>query len=158
MQLRNVLPIMESRKRACAPQIFGGIRNFMRKILIAILTLTSVLLLLTGCKTESSTVLNTGYKIFYGGSQIEATVRELKVDGGTTSTRIRFLNLGSEELASIEAQVEFIDAEGNTIATAVIQDTFDTPIPVGESFSETAECNSNSKIKGVYVSEYVPEG
>ena len=80
------------------------------------------------------------------------------MDGGTTSTRIRFLNLGSEDLASIEAQVEFIDAEGNTIATAVIQDTFDTPIPVGESFSETAECNSNSKIKGVYVSEYVPEG
>ena len=56
------------------------------------------------------------------------------------------------------APFEFIDAEGNTIATAVIQDTFDTPIPVGESFSETAECNSNSKIKGVYVSEYVPEG
>jgi len=130
----------------------------MRKFLTVTLVLVSVLVLLTGCKTESKTTLNTGYKIFYGGSQIEATVRELKVDGGTTSARIRFLNLGSEDLSSIEAQVEFIDADGNTIATTIVQETFDTPIPVGESFSETAECDSNSKIKGVYVSEYVPEG
>jgi hypothetical protein len=149
---------MESRKRCCTLQSIGGKRNFMRKFLTVTLVLVSVLVLLTGCKTESKTTLNTGYKIFYGGSQIEATVRELKVDGGTTSARIRFLNLGSEDLSSIEAQVEFIDADGNTIATTIVQETFDTPIPVGESFSETAECDSNSKIKGVYVSEYVPEG
>ena len=129
----------------------------MRKFLTVTLVLVSVLVLLTGCKTESKTTLNTGYKIFYGGSQIEATVRELKVDGGTTSARIRFLNLGSEELGSIEAEVEFIDSDGKTIATYIIQETFETPIPVGESFSETAECDSNSKIKGVYVSEYEPE-
>lgn len=129
----------------------------MRKLVVITLAILSVLVLLSGCKTESSTTLNTGSKIFYGGSQIETTVRELKVDGGKTTARIRFLNLGSEDLTSIEAQVEFIDADGKTIATAIIQETFDTPITVGESFSETAECDSNSKIKGVYVTEYVPE-
>ena len=129
----------------------------MRKLILTTLAILSALVLLSGCKTESSKILNTSSKIFYGGSQIETTVRELKVDGGKTSARIRFLNLGSEDLSSIEAQVEFIDAEGKTIATYIIQDTFDTPVPVGESFSETAECDSNSKIKGVYVSEYVPQ-
>ena len=129
----------------------------MRKLVVITLAVLSVLVLLSGCKTESSTTLNTGSKIFYGGSQIETTVRELKVDGGKTTARIRFLNLGSEDLTSIEAQVEFIDADGKTIATAIIQETFDTPITVGESFSETAECDSNSRIKGVYVTEYGPE-
>jgi hypothetical protein len=129
----------------------------MRKLVVTTLAVLSILVLLSGCKTETSTILNSSYKIFYGGSQIETTVRELKVDGGKTSARIRFLNLGSEDLTSIEVQVEFIDADGKTIATTIIQETFDTPITVGESFSESAECDSNSKIKGVYVSEYVPE-
>ncbi len=129
----------------------------MRKLVVTTLAVLSILVLLSGCKTETSTTLNSSYKIFYGGSQIETTVRELKVDGGKTSARIRFLNLGSEDLTSIEVQVEFIDADGKTIATTIIQETFDTPITVGESFSESAECDSNSKIKGVYVSEYVPE-
>ncbi|HWQ97528.1 MAG TPA: hypothetical protein VN538_05520 [Clostridia bacterium] len=129
----------------------------MRKISVVFLTVLMMVALLSGCKTESSTILNTGSKIFYGGSQIETTVRELKVDGGTTTARVRFLNLGSEELASIEALVEFVDAKGETIASFVIQDTFETPVPVGESFSETAECDSNSKIKNVIVSEYVPQ-
>ena len=129
----------------------------MRKLVVTTLAVLSILVLLSGCKTETSTTLNSSYKIFYGGSQIETTVRELKVDGGKTSARIRFLNLGSEDLTSIEVQVEFIDADGKTIATTISQETFDTPITVGESFSESAECDSNSKIKGVYVSEYVPE-
>lgn len=129
----------------------------MRKISVLFLTVLMMVALLSGCKTESSTILNTGSKIFYGGSQIETTVRELKVDGGTTTARVRFLNLGSEELGSIEALVEFVDAKGETIASFVIQDTFETPVPVGESFSETAECDSNSKIKNVIVSEYVPQ-
>ena len=130
----------------------------MRKLIVTTLAVFSVLMLLYGCKAESSTTLNTSSKLFYGGSQIETTVRELKVDGGKTSARTRFLNLGSEDLNSIEAQVEFIDAEGKTIATYIIQETFDAPVPVGESFSATAECDSNSKIKGVYVSEYEPQG
>lgn len=129
----------------------------MRKISVVFLTVLMMVALLSGCKTETSTILNTGSKIFYGGSQIETTVRELKVDGGTTTARVRFLNLGSEELGSIEALVEFVDAKGETIASFVIQDTFETPVPVGESFSETAECDSNSKIKNVIVSEYVPQ-
>jgi hypothetical protein len=136
---------------------FRRITFLMRKISVVFLTVLMMVALLSGCKTESSTILNTGSKIFYGGSQIETTVRELKVDGGTTTARVRFLNLGSEELASIEALVEFVDAKGETIASFVIQDTFETPVPVGESFSETAECDSNSKIKNVIVSEYVPQ-
>lgn len=129
----------------------------MRKILVVLFALLMTVALLSGCKTESTTILNTGSKIFYSGSQIETTVRELKVDGGTTTARVRFLNLGSEELTSIEALVEFVDAKGETIASFVIQDTFETPVPVGESFSQTAECDSNSKIKNVIVTEYVPQ-
>ena len=129
----------------------------MRKILVVLFALLMTVALLSGCKTESTTILNTGSKIFYGGSQIETTVRELKVDGGTTTARVRFLNLGSEELTSIEALVEFVDAKGETIASFVIQDTFETPVPVGESFSQPAECDSNSKIKNVIVTEYVPQ-
>ena len=134
------------------------IQNPMRKFIAILVSSLALMALLAGCKTESTSILNAEYKIFYGGSQIETTVRELKVDGGRTTARIRFLNLGSEELGSIEAQVEFIDATGETIATYVIQETFEKPIAVGASFSETAECESNSKIKSVYVSEYVPEG
>lgn len=128
----------------------------MRKKAITFISIIVMTLLLSGCKTESTTILNTGSKIFYGGSQIETTVRELKVDGGTTTARVRFLNLGSEELTSIEALVEFVDANGEIIATDIIQETFKTPIPIGESFSETAECNSNPKIRNVIITEYVP--
>ena len=129
----------------------------MRKFLTVVLSSLAFLLLLTACKAESSTILNTSSTIFYGGSQIETTVRELKVDGGTTSARVRFLNLGTEELTSIQAQVDFINAKGEVITTVIISDTFDTPVAVGDSFSETAECDSNSQIKGVVVSEYNPE-
>lgn len=143
--------------RAPFRMILGVNANLMRKIGVVVCLALMMVLLLLGCKTVSSTILNTGSKIFYGGSQIETTVRELKVDGGSTTARVRFLNLGSEELTSIEALVEFVDANGETIASYVISDTFDTPIAIGESFSQTAECDSNSKIKNVIVSEYVPQ-
>lgn len=122
---------------------------------IALLTVL-LLLFAAGCKTVSTTILNTESKLFYGGSQLETTVRELMVDGGKTTARIRFLNLGTEELDSIEALVQFIDQNGTVIAEDVISETFSSPVPVGESFSETAQCKSDSDIVGVYVTEYVP--
>ena len=125
---------------------------------VATLLLIAILLAVAGCKATSTTVLNTEFKIFYGGSQIETTVRELIVDGGTTSARIRFLNLGTEELNSLEALVEFIDANGEVIATSVINSTYPAPIAVGDSVSETVTCDSDSRIKGIFVSEYAPEG
>ncbi len=157
MQIGAQFPIMKSIKRGFALRRSGGFLSHMRKFLAVLLSSAAILLLLSGCKTESTTILNTNYKIFYGGSQIETTVRELKVDGGTTTARIRFTNLGSEELDSIEAQVEFIDASGDTVATYIINDTFSEPVEVGASFSETAECDSDSSITGVYVTEYVPQ-
>lgn len=135
----------------------GGLSKSMRKTISAVLLTLSLFLFLVGCKAESTTILNTESKLFYGGSQIEVTVRELKVDGGKTSARIRFLNLGTEELSSIQALVEFVDKDGNTVKSAVIDDAFDAAVPVGESFSETVECDSSSKIINVYVTEYVPE-
>ena len=129
----------------------------IKKRTVAALLALAILVLAAGCKTTSTTVLNTGSKIFYGGSQIETTVRELKVDGGTTSARIRFVNLGTEELGSLEVLVEFIDSTGEVVATSIISKTYSTPIAVGESVSETATCDSDSRIKGVYVSEYSPE-
>ena len=149
---------MKSFKRniACAKQ--EEFFYFMRKIFTVFVSTLAIFMLLTACKVESSTILNAGSKIFYGGSQIETTVHELKVDGGTTSARVRFLNLGTEDLTSIEAQVEFIDGNGKVISTVIISDTFTTPVAVGDSFSETAQCDSDSRIKGVFVSEYVPEG
>jgi len=124
---------------------------------IAVVFLIAALLVSAGCKTTSTTILNSEYKIFYGGSQIEATVRELSIDGGTTSVRVHFLNLGTEELGSLEALVEFVDANGEVISTSVISATYDTPLAVGESVSETVSCDSDSRIKGVYVSDYTPE-
>ncbi len=129
----------------------------MHKSRVIALLLILLAVFSAGCKTMSTTILNTESKIFYGGSQIETTVRELTVDGGKTTARIRFLNLGSEELDSIEAVVLFIDANGSTVESDVISDTFGTPVAVGESFSETAECKSDSDIVGVYVTEYAPE-
>jgi hypothetical protein len=129
----------------------------MKKGMLVAALFLAMLLIAAGCKTTSTTILNTEDKIFYGGSQIETTVRELTVDGGTTSARIRFLNLGTEELGSLEAQVEFIDSKGDTIATSIISKTYETPVAVGDSVSETASCDSDSRIKGVYVTEYVPE-
>jgi hypothetical protein len=127
----------------------------MKKRLVTA-ALVFIMLVSAGCKQTSSTTLNSEYKIFYGGCQIEATVRELTVDGGVTSARIHFLNLGSETLSSLQALVEFVDAEGNTIESDVLDLTFSTEITVGEGFSETASCKSNEKIVNVYVTEYTP--
>lgn len=124
--------------------------------LISILSLCALLLFCAACKTVSTTILNTESKIYYGGSQIETTVRELSVDGGKTTARIRFRNLGSEALDSLEALVEFVDEQGNTIATDVISETYTDAIEVGSSVSETAECKSDDRIVGVYVTEYTP--
>ena len=124
---------------------------------IAVVFLIAALLVSAGCKTTSTTILNSEYKIFYGGSQIEATVRELSVDGGTTSVRVHFLNLGTEELGTLEALVEFVDSNGEVVTSSVISATYDTPLAVGESVSETVSCDSDSRITGVYVSEYTPE-
>ena len=129
----------------------------IKKQSVAALLVLVILVVVVGCKTTSTTILNTGSKIFYGGSQIETTARELTVDGGTTSARIRFVNLGTEELGSLEALVEFIDANGEVISSSIISKTYSTPIAVGESVSETATCDSDSRIKSVYVSEYTPE-
>ncbi|MEN6338859.1 MAG: hypothetical protein ABFD03_01900 [Clostridiaceae bacterium] len=130
----------------------------MTKIQKRLFAASLILLMLfaAACKTESTTVLNSEYKVFYGGCQIEATVRELTVDGGTTTARIHFLNLGSETLAELEVLVEFLDAEGNTIDSDVLNLTYDPTIAVGEGFSESASCKSNDKIVGVYVEEYTP--
>lgn len=129
--------------------------NSMKKrFVIAVLVL--LMLISAGCKQTSTTTLNSEYKIFYGGCQIEATVRELTVDGGTTTARIHFLNLGSETLTSLQALVEFVDAEGNMIESDVLDLTYSTEIAVGESFSENATCKSNDKIVNVYVTEYTP--
>ncbi len=110
--------------------------------------------LFCSCKTVSTTILNTESKIFYGGCQIETTVRELSVDGGKTTARIRFLNLGSDSLDSLEALVEFVDAEGNTSATAVISQPFTEEIVAGDSVSVTASCDSDERIVNVFVYEY----
>ena len=124
---------------------------------IAAALLIVFLLASVGCKATSKMVLNSEYKIFYGGSQIEATVRELTVDGGTTTARVHFLNLGTEDLNSLEALVEFVDANGDVVTSSVISVTYDSPLAVGDSASETVSCDSDSRIKGVYVSDYVPE-
>ena len=154
----RIISYNDFRSIYCITEQFGRIfLHMMKKQTVVALLVLVVLVLAVGCKTTSTTILNTGSKIFYGGSQIETTVRELTVDGGTTSARIRFVNLGTEELGSLEALVEFIDATGNVIATSIISKTYTTPIAVGEGVSETATCDSDSRIKGVYVSEYTPE-
>lgn len=118
--------------------------------------LAALVLLFCACKTVSSTILNTESKIFYDGCQIETTVRELSVDGGRTSARIRFINRGGDSLSALEALVEFVDTDGNTIASDVLSLTFDPAVEAGESFSETATCDSDDRIVNVVVSSYNP--
>ncbi len=125
------------------------------KSLLAV-TFAAAMLLFCACKTVSTTILNTESKIFYGGCQIETTVRELRVDGGKTTARIRFVNLGGDSLESLEALVEFVDADGNTIDSDVLSLTFDTAVEAGESFSETAKCDSDDQIVDVVVTAYNP--
>lgn len=113
-----------------------------------------VMLLLCACKTVTTTILNTESKIYYGGSQIEANVRELSVDGGKTTARIRFTNLGGDSLDSLEAFVEFVDSEGEAVASDIISLTFDNAVEAGENFSATAKCDSDDRIVDVIVSSY----
>lgn len=146
--------IFYNSKKEASHVALGGLSMRKRMKYLYVAALAVVMLLLCGCKTVSNTILNSESKIFYGGCQIEANVRELSVDGGKTTARIRFTNLGGDSLDALEALVEFVDADGNTIASDVISLTFDSAVEAGENFSATAKCDSDDRIVGVVVSSY----
>lgn len=104
------------------------------------------------CKEQSVTMLNKEATIYYGDSQIEATARELTVDGGRTSVRVRFVNISGSSLETLSAHVEFVDADGGVIASDEIELTFEEPLAVGDSVSGTARCDSDERIVSVVLS------
>ncbi|GEM_PF-2256032 len=115
--------------------------------------LALLLFFAAACSKEPSvTMLNTVDTIYCDGCQIETTVRELTVDGNQTTARIRFLNLGNTTLDALNALVEFVDADGNVIATYEVQLQFDESLAVGDSVSATARCERDDRIVGVVVS------
>lgn len=126
----------------------------MRRLVGTLLMLTVILTALSAlaCKERSTTILNKEATIYYGDSQIEATARELTVDGGRTSVRIRFVNLSGVSLESLKAHVDFVDAHGGVIASDEIELTFTEPLTVGDSVSGTAYCESNRRIRSVLIS------
>lgn len=126
-------------------------RRFV-SLLLAMLLIISF----SACKTQRQTTLDSVDVFYCDGCKIEATARELTVDGGTTSARIRFANMGSDPLGYIDALVEFVDAAGDTIASDVIHILFEAPLEVGDGVSATAICDSDARITGVYVSLYEP--
>ena len=104
------------------------------------------------CKEQSTTMLNKEATIYFGDSQIEATARELTVDGGRTAVRVRFVNISGSPLESLDASVDFVDIDGNVIASDEITLTFEEPLAVGDGVSATARCNSDDRIVSVALS------
>jgi len=126
----------------------------MRPFVKAWVALAAIVIaaLALGCKEQSTTILNKETTIYFGGSQIEATVRELTVDGGQTSVRVRFVNISGSPLEELKAHVDFVDADGAVLVSDEIELSFHEPLTVGDSVSGTASCKSNERIVGVVLS------
>lgn len=108
-------------------------------LLIACL-LASVFLF--GCKSEPVTRnLNSVLEFYSDGNRLEATVRELTIDGDDASVRFRVVNRGESEIPSLKLSVRFLDASGSELYTDDVSASFAPPLAVGDSKSITADCS-----------------
>lgn len=126
--------------------------------------LLTVLLLLPclGCgnkedapKHETIT-LNSVNKFFANGVLLEANVRELTYDGNDASVRIRFTNLGDDPIGGIDANIRFLDKDGNLLFEEGLHVVFEVALYKDETFSANVSCNGRDvrKITGVSVVEW----
>lgn len=126
----------------------------------ALLLLTAALLLLcAGCQSEEdkpkyeTLTLNTVDKFFCNGVLLEANVRELNYDGNDASVRIRFTNLGDDPIDGIDANVRFLDADGNLLFEEGLHLAFEEALYRDETVSASVSCSGRDvrRIAGVSV-------
>lgn len=122
-----------------------------------ILILFLICALFCGCAKTQVTTLNSVCTFYSDNTLIEATARELTIQGSDAEVRIRMLNFGEESANFINAQVDFLDEAGNVLYSDQIIDEYDTPLAPGESVGVTATCSGKDadKIKGIAVSALV---
>ena len=128
----------------------------MRKRLFARLLCAALCVLcLAGCAGESKTILlNSVSKFFSNETVLEATARELEIEGRTATVRIHIMNLNNDPLDSFGACVSFLDNAGNVLYIDEQEITLDTPLESYDSISITAACNGKhvNKITSVSIS------
>lgn len=125
----------------------------MRKYLIW-LPLVAVFFVFVGCGSSSSTtILNTVNKFFSNDVVLEATARELVIDGNEANVRISVMNTSEDQVDGFHAKVDFLDQKGNVLYSHE-QDVNET-LESYESTSITATCYGKNvgKIAGVIVSD-----
>lgn len=125
----------------------------MRKYLVWLL-LAAALLILVGCGAKSSTtILNTVNKFFSNDAVLEATARELEVQGNEASVRISIMNTSEDKVDGFHAKVDFLDQKGNVLYTH--EQDVNESLESYESTSITATCYGKNvgKIAGVTVSD-----
>ncbi|MEG1524628.1 MAG: hypothetical protein RRZ24_01060 [Clostridia bacterium] len=119
----------------------------MKRCLPAFLLFFMITMPIFGCKAISETaVLDTESRFLSSEALIEATVRELTIEGNVASVRIHLLNRSGGPVDHIDAQVEYTDINDDVLYTDQIHVVYDEPLPDGGSSSATSSCNGK-KIK-----------
>ena len=126
----------------------------MRKRLFALVILIALILMSAGCGSASSQtiILNSVSKFFSNDGLLEATARELSIEGNDASVRIHILNTSEEPIDSLNAKVSFLDQEGNVLYSDELDFTYDTPLESYESTTITASCSGRNVSKIAMVS------
>lgn len=126
----------------------------MRKRLFALAILIALILMSAGCGSASSQtiILNSVSKFFSNDGLLEATARELSIEGNDASVRIHILNTSEEPIDSLNAKVSFLDQEGNVLYSDELDLTYDTPLESYESTTITASCSGKNVSKIAMVS------
>lgn len=125
----------------------------MRKYLVGLL-IVAALCGLVGCGSKSSTtILNTVNKFFSNDVVLEATARELVIDGNEANVRISVMNTSEDQVDGFHARVDFLDQKGNVLYTH--EQDVNEVLESYESTSITATCFGKNvgKITGVTVSD-----
>lgn len=105
--------------------------------------------LLLGCNPSSkTTLLNSVDKFFSNEAMLEATARELIIEGDEASVRIHLMNLDSEPLEAFSMHVSFLDSKGEVLYVDAQEVTLEIPLESYESTSITATC-SGKKVKKI---------
>ena len=135
----------------------------LRKVCILI----SAFILLTalcGCggnedevKARYDTVtLNTANNFFCNGTVLEANARELTYDGNDASVRIRITNIGDDPVESVDANVRFLDADGNMLFERALHQPLAEKLYKDETFTVNIDCSGENvrRITSVNVVEW----
>lgn len=108
---------------------------------------------LSGCAARKrTTMLNTVDTFFSDQALLEATARELKIDGDEASVRIHVMNISGDAIDGFSMQIHFLDESGNVLYTDTQSAAYEVPMENYESASITANCSGKDVGKIVAVS------